>query len=279
MAMGQTTTKNNDLSANKPLTILSLSGHDPSGGAGIQADIEAARALGVGVATVITTLTIQDTRQVKKVIPIEATLVKDQALTILSDMSIDVIKIGLLGSINTFEVVYDILQQFRNIPVVLDPIIRSGSGKDMLEPETILAFSDLLFPLTHILTPNSLEARWLAPEADTLDACAQELMEDGCDYVLISGAHENTREVVNTLYGQHQKIQQFSWQRLPGEYHGSGCTLASSIAALLAQGHTPYEAVQRAQDYTWESLRQGYQPGMGQFLPRRIIVQKTEDRR
>ncbi len=252
----------------KPV-VLCLSGHDPSGGAGIAADIETCQAMGVQPATVVTALTIQDTQQVKKVIPVESVLVKDQALTLLADMDIAAIKIGLLGSLNNIEVIHDILRQYSGIPVILDPVIRSGSGTSLIENTMLLAFSDLLFPLTYILTPNSREAHWLAPESDTLDACAQELMDDGCEHVLITGTHEISPDVINSWYSQHRKCQTYHWPRLAHDYHGSGCTLASALAALVARDMPLSQAMQLAQQYTWESLQAGMQLGMGQYHPQR----------
>lgn len=251
--------------------VLSFSGHDPSGGAGIQADIEAANSMGVPIATVVTALTVQDTQSVSRVEAIDSTLIKEQAKAILEDMQVTAFKLGLLGSIKNIEAVHDILHQYPDIPVIMDPIIRSGSGTTLANEEMMLAFSDLIFPLTKLVIPNSQEALWLAPGSDNLDSCAQELMDDGCEYVLITGTHDSTEDVINSLYHQHKKIEDFHWQRLPHEYHGSGCTLASSAAALLARGLPVFDAVNEAQEYTWESLSAGRQLGMGQYHPNRFF--------
>lgn len=259
-----------------PPMVLAFSGHDPSGGAGIQADIEAVTSLGARIATVVTALTVQDTQQVAKVEAVDANLVQEQAKAILEDMPVRAFKIGLLGSLENIEAVHEIIHQYPDIPVVMDPIIRAGAGTRLSNDEMTLAFSDLIFPLTDIVTPNSNEAIWLAPEADNLDSCAQELMDDGCEYVLITGTHESTRDVKNTLYHQHRKVEDFYWQRLEHEYHGSGCTLASAIAALLAQGLDMFNAVNEAQSYTWESLHAGSQLGLGQYHPDRFFWTRDE---
>jgi len=255
----------------KQALVLSFSGHDPSGGAGIQADIEASNSMGVPITTVVTALTVQDTQSVSKIEAVDSLLVTEQAKVILEDMPVTAFKLGLLGSIKNIEAVHNLLKQYPTIPVVMDPIIRSGSGTPLANEEMILAFSDLIFPLTKIATPNSQEALKLASGSDNLDSCAQELMDDGCDYVLITGTHESTQDVVNSLYHDHKKIEDFHWQRLPHEYHGSGCTLASSIAALLARGLTVFDAVNEAQNFTWESLSAGRQLGMGQYHPNRFF--------
>ncbi len=127
-----------------------------------------------------------------------------------------------------------------------------------------------------MLTPNSHEARLLSPEADTLDACAMSLLERGCEFVLVTGTHEPTPHVENRLYGNHRLLEVFTWERLPDHYHGSGCTLAASIAGLLAQGLEPFTAIHEAQEYTWETLHHAYRAGMGQLLPNRLFWARVE---
>lgn len=135
----------------------------------------------------------------------------------------------------------------------------------------------LLFPLTTVLTPNSLEARMLAPGADNLEACAQQLMDQGSEFVLVTGTHEDTPEVVNNLYGNRRRLESFTWERLPYNYHGSGCTLSSAIAGMLAHGLEPFTAVYEAQHYTWETLKYGYRIGKGEYLPNRLYWARNEE--
>jgi len=256
--------------------VMTLSGNDPTGGAGIQADIETLSSMGCHAAPVITTLTVQDTQDIKSYATIETDMLIQQARAVLEDMAIDAFKIGLLGSVETVEAVHTILTDYPDIPVVLDPVLISGGGSNLADDDIIEAMVNLLFPLTTLITPNSTEARLLAPEADTLDACAQVLQELGCEYVLITGTHENSREVINRLYGDQQLLESYHWERLPDSYHGSGCTLASGIAGLLANGMDMPTAVNEAQEYTWESLRQGYRLGMGQLVPNRLFWARPE---
>jgi len=131
--------------------------------------------------------------------------------------------------------------------------------------------------VTTVLTPNSPETRALARGADTLDACALSLLDAGTDYVLVTGTHEDSRHVDNRLYHEDRLLETFTWERLPGSYHGSGCTLASSLAGLLARGLDPLAAAHEAQDYTWNALRQGYRPGLGQQLPNRLFWTRDDD--
>ena len=99
----------------------------------------------------------------------------------------------------------------------------------------------------------------------------------GCEYVLITGTHENTPQVVNTLYGREGALRSDTWQRLPGSYHGSGCTLAAAVTASIAHGFDIAEAVKEAQEYTWQTLRAGFRPGMGQYIPDRLFWARDED--
>ena len=256
--------------------VMTLSGNDPTGGAGIQADIETLASMGCHAAPVITTLTVQDTQDIKSYATIEIDMLIQQARAVLEDMAVSAFKIGLLGAVETVEAVHTILTDYPDIPVVLDPVLISGGGSNLADEGIVDAMVNLLFPLTTIITPNSTEARLLAPEADNLDACAQVLQELGCEYVLITGTHENSPEVINRLYGDQKLLESYHWERLPDSYHGSGCTLASAIAGLLANGMDIQTAVHEAQEYTWEALRQGYRLGMGQLIPNRLFWARPE---
>ena len=255
--------------------VMSFSGNDPTGGAGIQADIEAISSMGARVAPVITALTVQDTQNVKYFSATDAKMVAEQARVILEDIPVAAFKIGMVGSIENINAIHTILHDYHDIPIIIDPIISAGGGMSLASEEMALAYSDLLFPLTNLVTPNSNEVRLLAPEADSLDACAQELMDDGCEYVLLTGTHEATEQVINSFYGHHKKIEVSCWQRLPNSYHGSGCTLTSAIAGLIACGQSIPDAVSLAQKYAWQSLVDGYQSGMGQYHPDRFSWTKS----
>lgn len=262
-------------SQNVPVVLI-FSGLDPSGGAGIQADVETLASHGCHAAPVITALTAQDTSRVFEIVPVSANLLIEQARAVLEDMPVTTVKIGLLGSVATVEVIHSILRDYPNIPVVLDPVLASGGDDPMSNQDIVDAMRSLLFPISTVLTPNSPEARKLAPQADNLQACAMELLDNGCEFVLITGTHEPGEEVINTLYGNHRKLEEFHWPRLPDHYHGSGCTLASSIAGLLAHGNEPMIAIHEAQQYTWESLKNAYRVGMGQAIPNRLFWARTQ---
>lgn len=254
-----------------PPVVLVFAGLDPTGGAGLSADIEAIISQGCHAAPIATALTVQDTRDVIRVGQVDALLVVEQARALLEDVPVAAIKLGMLGSATMVEAVHTILRDYPYIPVVLDPVLRAGGGTELADEELIEAMRELLIPQTTIFTPNSEEARRLAPDADNLHACALSLLEQGSEYVLITGTHEPTPEVENLLFGGHRLLETFSWPRLPESYHGSGCTLASAIAGLLAQGHEPMAAIHQAQDYTWQSLEQAFRLGRGQMIPNRLF--------
>ncbi|RLA25760.1 MAG: hydroxymethylpyrimidine/phosphomethylpyrimidine kinase, partial [Gammaproteobacteria bacterium] len=209
----------------KPI-VLCLSGHDPSGGAGLQADIETIVSHQCHAASVITALTEQDTSNVKKLIPQPASAIISQARTILEDLPVKAIKIGLLGHEETAQAIDTILTEYSSLPVILDPVLAAGGGSVLSNEALIESVVDLLLPRTTILTPNSIEARQLA-KSDDLQESGKKLLELGSEYVLITGAHEETSTVSNQLFYQGECIETYTWDRLPHSYHGSGCTLAS----------------------------------------------------
>ncbi len=260
-----------------PPVVMCFSGLDSTGGAGIQADIEAITSMGCHAAPVVTAITVQNTRTVIDYTPVKTTLLIEQARAILEDMPVASIKIGMLADTATIEAIHTLLTDYPDIPVILDPVLSASSGVALSDTAAIEAMLQLLLPQTTILTPNSMEAQRLAPESDSLEACGQELLDRGCDFVLITGTHEQTETVENRLFGNHRLLETFHWERLPHEYHGSGCTLAAAIAGLLAQGLEPFTAVHEAQEYTWEALRNGYRLGSGQFLPNRLFWARGED--
>jgi hydroxymethylpyrimidine/phosphomethylpyrimidine kinase len=265
-----------------PPIVLSFAGTDPTGGAGIQADLLTLSSMGCHALTVVTAITVQDTAGVEDVLPIEADWVSDQARVLLEDMPVAAFKIGMVGSVENCAAIAEVVSDYPDVPLILDPVLASGRGDEMATEDLIDAMRELLIPQTTIITPNSLEARRLADDGSdeerSLEDCARRILEMGCEYVLITGTHENTPQVVNTLYGQQGVIRSDSWQRLPGSYHGSGCTLASAIAATLANGLDIPEAVREAQEYTWQTLNAGFRPGMGQHIPDRFFwAREAED--
>ncbi len=260
-----------------PPLVMTFAATDPTGGAGIQADILTLASMGCHPLSVVTALTIQDTAGVEAVLAMDSDWVSDQARALLEDVPVAAFKLGLLGSVETIATIAEIISDYPDIPLILDPVLASGRGDQLADEEMVAAMIELLLPQTTVLTPNSLEARRLALDEDneddapTLAECARRMIAAGCEYVLITGTHENTPQVENSLYGAQGLIRTDKWERLPGSYHGSGCTLASAIAANLAVGIGIEEAVREAQEYTWQALAAGFRPGMGQFIPDRLF--------
>jgi len=266
-----------------PPIVLVFAATDPSGGAGLQADIMTLSSMGCHPLSVVTAVTIQDTMGVDDISPIDTEWVADQARCVLEDMPVAAFKIGLLGNVEQIAAIAEVVSDYPEVPLVLDPVLASGRGDELVSEEMVNALRELLVPQATIVTPNSLEARRLAAgdseEGDSIDLaeCARRLIASGCEYVLITGTHENTPQVVNTLYGESGVVRSDAWQRLPGSYHGSGCTLASAIAATLANGLEIGDAVKDAQEYTWQTLKTAFRPGMGQHIPDRLFWAREEE--
>jgi hydroxymethylpyrimidine/phosphomethylpyrimidine kinase len=266
-----------------PPIVMVFAATDPTGGAGLQADIMTLSSMGCHPVSVVTAITVQDTVGVEGVLPIDGEWVADQARAILEDMPVAAFKIGVLGSLEAVAAVAEVVSDYPEIPLILDPVLASGRGDELASDEMLAAIRELLIPQTTVVTPNSLEARRLADDGEDRDddpglaECAKRILAMGCEYVLITGTHENTGEVVNTLYGGDGVLRSDTWPRLPGSYHGSGCTLASALAATIANGVEMQEAVRDAQEYTWQSLKLAFRPGMGQHIPDRLFWAREEE--
>lgn len=253
-----------------PPTVLVIAGNDPSGGAGIAADIQAVTAMGAHPAPVLTALTVQDTHNASAVRPLDADFVIAQARAVVEDLDVAVVKVGLLASAAVGEAVAALLAELGR-PAVIDPVLVAAGGARLSEDALVDVIRHRLAPLATLLTPNAGEVRALVPEHDTDERRAASLVADGAGAVLVKGADEDTPEVHNVLYDAGGESAVYTWSRLPHHYHGSGCTLASATAALMARGSSVEEAVAAAQRYTWEALRRGFQPGSGQHIGHRFF--------
>jgi len=254
-----------------PPSVLVFAATDPTGGAGLQADLLAAASLGCHPLSVVTAVTVQDTAGVEEVQPLEAALVERQARRVLAETRVAAFKLGVLGSVENVRAVARIVAEQPKVPLVLDPVLASGRGDPLATEAMIAALLELVVPRATIATPNSPEARRLGGESA--------LRQKGCRYVLVTGTHDAGVQVVNTLYGPGGLARAERWERLPGEYHGSGCTLASAIAACLALGRDVETAAHEAQEYTWQTLAAAFRSGKGQLTPDRLFrLRETESR-
>jgi hydroxymethylpyrimidine/phosphomethylpyrimidine kinase len=259
-----------------PPIVLVFAATDPTGGAGLQADILTLASMGCHPLSVVTAITVQDTTGVDQMHALDAEWVVEQARNVLEDMPVAAFKIGVLGSVEIISAVSEVVADYPDVPLILDPVLASGRGDELATEEMVEAMRELIIPQTTLITPNSIEARHLAAADDEADfpdlpECARRLIGLGCEYVLITGTHENTAQVMNILYGAEGVLRSDAWQRLPGSFHGTGCTLAAAVAATLANGLSMPEAIRDAQEFTWQSLKAAFRPGMGQQIPDRLF--------
>jgi len=257
-----------------PPAVITFAASDPTSGAGLQADILTLASMGCHPLSVITAITVQDTAGVESFLAIDPDWVADQARCILEDIPVAAFKMGVLGSTEIVTMVAEVVSDYPDIPLVLDPVLASGRGDEFASDEMLIAIRELLVPQSTVVTPNIPELRRLAEDDEgdmSLADCAQALLDSGCEYVLVTGTHDSTADVVNSLYHRGGVLRSDTWQRLPGSFHGSGCTLASALAANLARGLDIADAVYEAQDYTWQALSKAYRPGMGQHIPDRLF--------
>jgi hydroxymethylpyrimidine/phosphomethylpyrimidine kinase len=246
-----------------PPIVLTFAASDPTGGAGLQADTLTLAALGCHPLSVLTALTVQDTSGVQHVETISAELVTRQASRVLAEMRVSAFKVGVLASADNVRAVAAIAQAHSHVPLVLDPVLASGRGDRLATDGARAALLEVLVPRATVLTPNTLEAEALGG--------VRALLERGCGYVLLTGTHAKTADVANQLHDARGLVREDRWPRLPGSYHGSGCTLASALAAYLAHGRPVPEAAAAAQDFTWRTLSKAFTPGSGQAIPNRFF--------
>ncbi len=249
--------------------VLSISSHDPTGSAGIQAVIETCLSLGCHCAPVISALCARDTRALKDFSTVDTALLIEQTRAILEDMPVAAVKLGYLGSVGHIEAVHTILRDYPKLPMVLHPVTNLSSDSAGVQ-SLVDASKALLLPLATLVTPDLVEARELAPQGDTLDACAQQIVGYGCEHALITGTRRDQHCYENSLYNRRGLVRRFSWPRLSQFSHGSGATLAAAIAAYLAHGLQLPDAVAQGQKFTWECLRHSRRLGMGHCIPNRL---------
>ena len=257
--------------------VLVFAGLDPSGGAGVQADIETINAMGAHALTTVTTLTVQDNDHVKAVHAVDATILREQVHVLCEKFQIAAIKIGITGSQANVAVIVETIKRLRqectDVPVVLDPVLASGHG-DALSREDAVAMMRPLQSLATLITPNLPEAMRLCDGEASLAAQAAHLLHITPN-VLIKGGHGDGDEVINTWFSASHE-QTWRWPRLSGSFHGSGCTLASAITACLATGLDMQQALSISQLWVQASLSNAYSIADGQRIPARTVLPVSE---
>ena len=252
-------------------TVLCFSGLDPSGGAGLQADIEAIGQSGAHAAIACTALTVQNSQQVFGFTATPKDLLLAQANAVVQDLPITCVKSGMLGTTDNIAGLAVFLREHPNYLYVLDPVLVANSGGSLGNQETLVKAFVELIPLATLITPNTVELRALTGEQD-LEQAAQKLFAMGAQAVLVKGGHEDTPDFIrNALYIKGELISESQCPRLDGEYHGSGCSLASYIAGRLALGDDLKVAVHHAEVWLFGALTSAETPvPNGQKIPKRF---------
>ena len=267
---------------NSPL-ILTFGAADPTGATGIQADLASFAAMGCHGLSVITAIQIADTARVEDVQVIDADWVSDQARVVLEDMPVAAFKVGVVGSLENITVIAEIVSDYPDIPLILDPFLSAmpdpgPDGEDML-----VATRELLIPQTTLLLASAVELSrlaetWREPTSDdALPMDAMRIIELGCEYLFVTGTPGDMHDVTNALFDESGMLRKDSWPRLPGSFVGAGSTLSATIAAMLSNGMDVPEAVFEAQEFTHAALANAHRLGMGKLTPDRYFWAKDND--
>jgi hydroxymethylpyrimidine/phosphomethylpyrimidine kinase len=229
--------------------VLSIAGSDPSGGAGIQVDLKTFQTLGVYGMAVPAALTAQSSRGVSGVYPVPSNVFARQLDALLTDIKPDAVKTGMLLTRGNVEAVASVAQKFKVKNLIVDPVLRSTSGRTLLRTDAIASLKKRLFPLALLVTPNLMEAEALSGQSisreSDMDFAAGKILDMGPSYVLIKGGHSASGGAEDTLYGG-RTVLTFSTSRRKGEFHGTGCALSSAIAVFIARGYAVEKAVEKA---------------------------------
>lgn len=258
--------------------VLCFSGLDPSGGAGLQADIEAIGQAGAHAAVACTAITVQSSQRVFGFEACDAELVKAQAITVLNDLPVAVIKSGMLGTTDNIAMLTQLFAEqiiSNAIPFVLDPVLVANSGGSLGDEKTLVAAFRKLLPYATLITPNTHELRALSGEQD-LHIGAQKLCAQGTRAVLVKTSHDfDSGDIEQYLYINGEMVHKSILPRLDGEFHGSGCSLASFIAGRLAVGDDLVAAVIAADNWITQTLRAADAPhpdnAGAQLIPNRFV--------
>ncbi|MGE5326981.1 MAG: bifunctional hydroxymethylpyrimidine kinase/phosphomethylpyrimidine kinase [Deltaproteobacteria bacterium] len=253
---------------NSPATVvLTIAGFDPSGGAGISADLKTFAANNCYGVAAITALTVQNTQGVKEVRPVEAPLLKASIEAVMADGRVKAVKIGMVGSRANAEVLRGFLESATSLPSVLDPVVRSSSGMEFLSAEGLEYLKKHLLGRVSVVTPNMAEAAALTgmkvENLESMKAAAQKIMEMGARAVIVTGGHLD--KAIDVLYNG-SGCQTFAGDRIKVDStHGTGCTFSSAITAHLALGRSLGDAVVLAKAYVTEAIRKAYPIGPGRI--------------
>jgi hydroxymethylpyrimidine/phosphomethylpyrimidine kinase len=257
--------------------ILTFGAADPVGATGIQADLATFAAMGCHGLSVITSILVGDTARIEDIQVIDVDWMADQARVILEDMPVAAFKVGAVGSIENISAIAEIVSDYPDIPLILDPFITAMPNSEEDEDDHLIAIRELLIPQTTLMLASAVELNRLAETwrepipNDALQLDAMRIIEMGCEYLFVTGMPSDMHEVANVLFDASGILRRDTWQRLPGSFTGAGSTLSAAICAMLANGLEIPEAVTEAQEFTLAALAHAQRLGMGKLIPDRYF--------
>jgi hydroxymethylpyrimidine/phosphomethylpyrimidine kinase len=264
--------------------ILTFGAADPVGATGIQADLATFAAMGCHGLSIITSILVGDTARIEDIQVIDVDWMADQARVILEDMPVAAFKVGAVGSIENISAIAEIVSDYPDIPLILDPFITAMPSQEGDDDDNLIAIRELLIPQTTLMLASAVELNRLAETwrepvpSDALQLDAMRIIEMGCEYLFVTGMPGgDSHEVVNALFDESGVIRRDSWQRLPGSFTGAGSTLSAAICAMLANGLEIPEAVSEAQEFTLAALAHAQRLGMGKLVPDRYFWAREND--
>ena len=274
-----------------PPSVLCFATSDATGGGGLQSDVLTLASMGCHPLTVVAAVAVRDTRGIEELLALDADAVAAPARAARDGVPVPALKLGLVGTVENVAAIAEILSDYPDLPLVLEPALSYVEGDEGAADEMLAALAELVLPQVTVRGASRHEVRGRAlaslEDADA-DADADEplLLEDavahllalGMEYVLLTGVGEPGPQVVNILMGAEGVVRTDAWERLPGRFLGAGATLAGAVAAALAHGMEVPEAVREAQEFTFQALSGAYRPGMGLALPDRFFWARPEER-
>lgn len=262
-----------------PPVVLCFAAGDATGGGGLPSDVLTLGSMGCHPLAVQTAAVVRDTRGADEIWPQDADVVVAQARAVLEDIPVHAFKLGYCGSVENIAAIAEILSDYPDVPLVVEPALFPGVDDSPTE-DVIAALAELILPQTTLLVAGAHEVLRLAgldadDEDDTTLLSAEEavarLVDLGVAHVLLTGGGSHGPQVVNLLIGEGGVVRTDAWERLPGRFLGAGSTLAAAAAAALAHGMEMDEAVAEAQDFAQQALKHAYRAGMGLALPDRFF--------
>lgn len=248
--------------------VLTIAGSDPSGGAGVQADLKTFTALAVYGMSAVTSITVQNTRGVRETFHLYPELVYRQIEAVVEDIGVDAAKTGMLGNGDIVRAVVRAVEEFKIANLVVDPVFKASDGRDLLDRDGVKVLKERLLPVSKLVTPNIPEAETLCGmkirRLRDMELCAQKILSTGVEAVLVKGGHMEGSKVIDLLYMGGEEFHYFVRDRVRTKNtHGTGCTLSAAIAAFLAKGESVEEAVEKAKDFLHGAIENSLNLGKG----------------